>query len=468
MLSRVAVVLSLLCALVTAATADDHSLHITGTVVGGWTDNLFSTPDEPVVGVPNPPPLKEADVYAQFRPGLLGTWARGRAILQATYELEANLYADHDEANSLQHILGVGGFFLTSPRTELSTGLRMQTGTLNSFTTRSLAANGEFTVLPSGASDYTSAEVNELLAFTATRDLRLSQNFRFLHFSAFDPNLASNPQRNVSSGQTVFLEGIADRSFRYSAVALRANAVLTSTGGHNDERDFDTNRQLTAAIAGGWRRDFGPRWTTALDAGVTAVVPLQEVNTSFQPTFGAQVGYFPEWGSAGVAVRRAIAPNLFVGQNTITDSASIFGWLPLPWFTEDIREPTLAIGGSVGINRTQLLDIDTGDDVGTYDVIGGDVALAYNVREGVVVSARYQYLNQDIVDAGLGTANIWGYTRNSVMITVGGRFPYRLAADLPERETLRVDRRNVDPVGEEIDANRAPGANPGGGGGGGR
>jgi hypothetical protein len=44
------------------------------------------------------------------------------------------------------------------------------------------------------------------------------------------------------------------------------------------------------------------------------------------------------------------------------------------------------------------------------------------------------------------------------MITATGRFPDRLAAEIPVRSSMRVDRSNNTPVGEE---QAAPAAAPG-------
>ena len=461
MIVRVGLSFVLVGCLATAVHADDHSLHVTGFLQAGWTDNLLSSPDEPREGAPE----KTADFYAQFRPGVLGAWARGRMILQASYELEANLYAENDEASSFQHVAGVDAFFLTSPRTELTTGVRLSTGELNSFQTRAPAAGGGYTITESGSTEFRSAEVSQLLAFTATRELRLTQSLRARYFSS--ENVDVDPP-SESSGTDLQLEGAADRSFRYSAVSLRVTGNLNSLqNGADADLDGEVDapsRQLNAGVVGAWRRDFGLRWTLALDAGATAVIPFQDVSPSIQPTIGAQLGYFPEWGSAGVSIRRSVAPNLFIQENTITDSAIVNAWLPLPWFTPDPMLPRFSVAGSAGITRTQVISRDTGEPTGAFDMLGADAALNYHPMEGFVVTARYQYLDQRISEAG--DAAVFPYSRHTVMISVGGRFPYRLAAEVPQRETLRVDRRNATPVGEEVAPTTAPGAGGGGGSGG--
>ncbi len=428
---------------------------MTGRVQAAWTDNLLSVPED------STEPAYVSDVYYQLQPGLLATYAAGRMVFQASYQLEANLYQKRDDAGSLQHLVGLEGFFLTSPRTELTTAVRLQTGELSAFATRTVAADGTFLLSPSGTSTYTSAEVNEILNFTATRELRLTENLRYRHFSTRDE---ASPVHTVGTGDDLALSLGADRSFRYSAVALMAGASLTTMGGSTDDNpDTGTTRQLTSNLVASWRRDFGPRWTVMLDGGVTAVIPFGGAGPSLQPTVGAQVGYFPLWGAAGLAVRRSVAPNLMVRQNTISDSFNLFASLPLPWLSKDPAQPRFSLSASLGLGRTQLLGLDDGRATGQYDVVGGDLSLDYHVLEGSVLSLRYQYISQmvgEVADVEDTTPALFDYVRNTVLISFSGRFPYRLAAEVPQRETMRVDRSNATPVGEEIAPAATPGAAP--------
>jgi hypothetical protein len=273
------------------------------------------------------------------------------------------------------------------------------------------------------------------------------QNVRYHHFTTADQRSTVNAE---GSGDDVSLQVSGDRSFRFSAVALTAGATLVSVGGHDDTvGDYDPTRQLTANLTGSWRRDLGPRWSVALDGGLTTIVSFEDTDTSYQPTVGAQLGYFPLWGSAGATLRRSIAPNLLIQQNTITDSALIGASLPVPWLAKDPRDPKVTFSASTGASRIQLLGLTDSQPSGTYDVVGGDLSINYAVYEGALLSARYQYVRQFIDENSAATTTLFDYDRSTVLVSFGGRFPYRLAAEVPQRESMRVDRSNVTPVGEE-------------------
>lgn len=435
-----------------AARADGYSLHVLGAAQVAWTDNLFSVPEDQA-GVDLPP--REGDVYYQLRPGAMATYETPRSMHVASYELEANLYTIHDEAWSLQHRLGWQGFFLVSPRAELGGSLQLSSGQLTTLSTQGTAADGSVIGLPSGESRFLSLDAGQNLAFTASRELRLTQGARARSFSTTDAFAAE------SLGVEVGVSGGADRSWRHSAVGLQVAGAFVTLERRREMVAPETTDQVNASAILSWRRDFGPRWTSMIDGGMTAIVPLDEGDQLvLHPTVGGQVGYFPEWGNGGLAVRRAVAPNLYLARNTITDSVVVNAWLPLPWLTDDPLLPRLSVQGTVGAQRTRLIDTSTGETESGFDVLTGDVAIMYAPRHALSLAVRYQHLRQ--LSAEDAAVDVLSYVRNTVMITATGRFPERMAAEIPLRASLRVDRGDTTPVGEEV---VAP---DGGGGGGGR
>jgi len=429
-----------------AAHADAYSLHVLGSAQVAWTDNLFSVPDEGLATTPH-----EGDVYYQFRPGVLGTYETPRSVHQLSYDLEANLYSTHNEAWSLQHLGAWRGFFMLTPRSELGASLSVSTGTLTSLSTRGTAADGTIVALPSGENRFLSLDASQHLSFTPTRELRLTQGALGRSFSTTDALGAE------STGIEVGLNGGADRGWKYSAVSLHLSGSFVSLAPTAAKAPgVATGEPNTSAVAS-WRRDFGPRWTALFDAGITSIIPLDEGDQLvIQPTVGAQASYAPNWGSAGLAIRRAVAPNLYLAQNTISDSVIANAWLPLPWLARDPHQPKLSVQGTVGANRTQLIDTSTGAIESGFDVLSADVALNYVPREGVSVALRAQHIRQVADDASI--MEVVGYDRTTILIAVTGRFPDRLAAEIPARDSLRVDRSNVTPIGDEVAPAQAPGA----------
>lgn len=447
---------SLALALVSApAHAGGYSLHVVGSAQAAWTDNLFSVPsDSDGTGAL---PAHEGDIYYQLRPGALFTYETPRTVHNLSVDVEANLYTEHTEAWSLQQIVGWRGFILTSPRSEVNASAQYATGELNALSTRNAASDGMVPTVPtsdSGGSTFVSIDVGEGLNYTATRELRLTQGLRARRFTTTDA--LDNNTDGIEIGGNVG----ADRSWQYSAASIQLASSFVTL-----ERVTPTlteaNDQVNASAILSWRRDFGPRWSALLDTGVTSIIPLDEEDQLVvQPTVGAQVGYFPNWGSSGLAVRRSVAPNLYLAENTITDSAIANAWLPLPWLASDPHRPKLSVQGTIGASRTRLINTRTGDIESGFDVYAGDVALNYVPREGVTIALRAQHLRQ-VADES-AAMEVVSYARNTVMLSIAGRFPERLAAEVPMRASLRVDRSNVTAVGEEV----APAQAPGGGGGG--
>jgi len=227
----------------------------------------------------------------------------------------------------------------------------------------------------------------------------------------------------------------------------RVTPTLTSS---TDQLDLD--------LVGSWRRDFGPHWTALLDAGVRGIVPLDDQHDPvLQPTVGGQLGYFPHWGNASLSVRRAVAPNLYLARNTVTDVAVASAWLPLPWLAPERARPTLSVQGTAGVQRARLIDAD-GTLASGFDLVTGDLALTYAPREGLAVTARVQHLRQ--LGASGAVMDIFDYDRTTVMISATGRFPGRMAAEIPIRSSLRVDRSDVTPVGNETTPAQAPATAP--------
>jgi hypothetical protein len=431
------------------AHAGGYSVHVLAQAQAAWTDNLFSVPEERDPGSTLPP--HEADLYYQLRPGVLVTYETPRTVHHLSYDIEANLYTEHTEAWSLQHIAGWRGFFLTSPKSEMGASAQFSTGELNALSTRTAASDGTVPVIPAGGSSFVAIDLGQNLNYAATRDVRLTQGLRARRFTTTDA------LETESDGIEIGGNLGADRAWQYSAASIQVSSSFVTLERVAAMAPIESNDQVNVGSIVSWRRDFGPRWSALLDAGVTSIIPLDEGDQLvIQPTIGGQVGYFPNWGSAGLAIRRAVAPNLYLAQNTITDSAVANAWLPLPWLTDDPHRPKLSVQGTFGASRTRLIDTSTGDIESGFDVYAGDVAVNYVPRDGVTVALRLQHLRQ-VADES-ADMEVLGYVRNTIMLSVAGRFPDRLAAEVPTRASLRVDRSNVTPVGEEVAPAQAPGA----------
>ncbi|MBK9035809.1 MAG: hypothetical protein IPL61_31935 [Myxococcales bacterium] len=417
-----------------SARADaNYSLHVVGTTQVSWTDNLFAVPDDAVA----PLPPHEGDFQIQFRPGVLGTYETQRTTHNLEYDLEANLYLAHDEARSLGHHATWRGFYLTSPRTELNSSVTFSAGTLAALSTQAAPSEGQPVATVSGNGTFWGLDAGQGLNFGVTPELRLTQGLAARRFST------SIDGGGDSGGYEVGGSLGADRGWKRSALAIHGQArYVTLEQGATDARSINSNLVLS------FRRDFTPRWTALADVGGAWIASLDDAPSMIQPTFGINVGYTPVWGSAGLALRRSMAPNLYIAENTISDSAIANASLPLPWLTDDPNLPRLVASGALGASRNQIV---RGDQVtSSVNVVNADVALTYAPRGDVTVTLRAQHLRQ-IPGTSTGVASAaLEYDRTTFVVQATFRFPERLAAEIPQRDSLRVDRSDNTPVGDEV------------------
>ena len=94
--------------------------------------------------------------------------------------------------------------------------------------------------------------------------------------------------------------------------------------------------------------------------------------------------------------------------------------------------------------------------IGTPISVNADVALTYAPRGDVTLTARAQHLRQlPGEQSGMGGVSL-EYDRTTFVVSVAWRFPERLAAEIPMRDSLRVDRSDNTPVGDEVAPSTAP------------
>jgi hypothetical protein len=416
---------------VTPAAAEDWSLHILGNAQLGWTDNLQSVSDDED---------READAYAQLTPGLLLSWSRPRMVHQLSASLESNVYFKNDEGSSFAWHGGWRGFFLLSPLSELETAVSTSGGTTNTFRTSTTAANGQVMLFDSTASEYAALDASEGYSRQLSRHLRMTENgfASVVSTRATEPAGAENTGYRVGGGLGI------DRAWRFNAVGATTSVSYDGLGGGR------TQMNVAAGLA--WRRDISIHWTSVVDVGAVTLVPLagSDAEAILEPTIGAQIAYYPTWGTAGFGVRRSVTPNLYIAANTISDTASLSASLPLTWLPLDPnRQPRFVFSASGGYAFTSVIESDTGDTLSGFQAGLGTAELAYAIKPRVNVSLRYQYERQ-VADSASTLLAVRSYDRNTVMLSLSGRWPDELAGEVPTRQSLRVDRSDVTPVGEEV------------------
>ena len=419
---------------VSKASAGGFSLAATVRGQVAATDNVFSAPDEPAVGAPG----RESDVFFQIRPGLLATFETPRTINEAVADVELTEYAKHTDAWGVSYHANIRNFFLISPRTEMTSTVDGGYGQLNALTARDPTTTGAVVVLPAGNIDFRSGSVGEILAHSVNESFRVNQTAVIRYLESLD----STNAKTSTLEATATLGG--DHLWKANALGLTATASYLSFG-HTLNTVFSTINEAELQLAARWRHDLSAQWNVSADGGMAALIPLNDGGTeSVFPVAGVSLSYFPVWGAASLSLRHGVAPNLFIAENTVNDTATVTGTLPLPW--GDPKAPKWSVQTTLGAQRSQLIDTTSGAITSNFDVFSVDAALIYAATPAWAVSLRYQYIYQGTDTAAVAQA--LGFTRDTLLLSVVGRWPEQVAVKVPNRTSMRVDGSDLTPVGD--------------------
>lgn len=431
------------------AHADRTSVHVTASGDTAATDNVFSAPSGTAT--------READVYFSLRPGLLFTYNLPRMVHELTLETEFTYYTLHRNDPSVTARGGWRGLFTPGPRSELMFSAGAGTAVLSAISSAQAPDQTIVQLQPIGKVTTTQADASEYLSYVATREIQLSQSL-FARASKADDN-ADAPTLSYSYEAGVGL-GL-ERAWRGDSLALEVGASVLRL-----ERDAPVgavmgsrlDRQVNPRGRLLWRHDFGRRLSGGLDGGVAFVYPygtdpfnpMEHRRSGAFPLAGAQLAYLDSRGTAQISGRRDVTPNLYIAQNTVTDSVTASGAMPLPWLDSRRRQPQLVGLGSLVIQRTQLVDSETSDLASSFGALRVDAGIAYTPRPGITYGARYELLYQTGDDRGV--TPLPGFWRNTFVVTFAVRYPNDVAVQVPRRRSnssTRADRKDLVPVGAE-------------------
>lgn len=439
----------------TPAAAQSTSWHATVNGDVAVTDNVFATPGN----------ARNGDLFFQLRPGFLFARNAPRMIHDFTAEAEIVHYAFNSRVPSVSGRGGWRAFFLTGPRSEVITSVNVGTGILTSLSSRLSADETMINLAPVGKVTFQQADANQYLSYVASREYRLSQtlfgrwNRTDDNASDIDPLLLST---TVESAEAGFALG-AERAFRDDAVSVEIGAsvqrlerIAPETAAMGSRLD----RQLNPRGRAQWRHDINRRLSTSLDGGLQLVYPFgidpynpdDRRRRGYFPIIGAQAAITEVWGRATVSLRRDVAPNLFIAQNSVNTSAAIAAAVPLPWLDDTRRRAPKLVGlGSFSIQRTQLIDSVTSETASSIGAARLDAAVMYSPRPGVSYGVRYELMIQTGDDQA-DLMQIRGFWRNTIYFNFSVRYPDQVAGAVPKRRAgnaVRADRRDLGTVGAE-------------------
>jgi hypothetical protein len=430
--------------LASPARADHTSVHATVDGEVATTDNLFAAGSAD----------RQAEMFFTVRPGVLFAYDAPQMIHDFTAEAEVSGYLLHNDKPLITGRGGWKGLFLPGPRSQVTMTINAATGILSLLSTRTSPEDTTATVVPAGNVDVQQADSAVSTAWISSEHTRVLQGV-LGRYGFTDDGSGTRTETREVGGNLGF-----ERTFRKDTVALDASvsylrlerialpgAVLGS------KLDHQINPRATVQ----WRHDIDRQWSVNADGGLVFVNPVgvDKYNPDMVrhggtfALFGAQAAYVQPWGRAVLSARRDVAPNLFLAQNTVNDSANLQLALPLPWLTETRRVPKLAALGSVGVARTQLINSDSGATEGDFKVAHLDVSVAYTPTPGQTYGVRYELMYQ--TGDTVAVMAIPAYLRNTLFATFSLRFPERVAGEVPKRARItRSDRKDLLPGGVDI------------------
>jgi hypothetical protein len=438
------------CLLGGRAYADHASLHATAIGDVAATDNVNA-----VAGDNNP----QSDLYTELRPGVLFAFEGPRMIHNLSAELDLLEYAANAGQPAVNVRGGWQGFFLPGPRSEIVLTANGGTGYTNALAGLSSPDTSMMGVVPAGSAEMRNLDASEYLSWQSTKETRTSQ-------TAFVRWTATNDDQPMPTTTAAFETGGVlgfERSFHHDTVGIEAGGSylrlerVAPAGALLPSR---LDQQINPRASAVWRHDLSKLWSLDLNGGLVYVNPVGTDPYSMGappdrraqpfPIFGGVLAYTDVWGRATLSANRSVTPDLFLAQNTVDDQVTLRLALPLPWLDEypHMRNPKLVGLGSLGVERTQLVDPITTNLLGTFDLARIDVGVGWTPRPGQTYGLRYEFVYQHGDSAAAMVTP--SYHRDTLFFTFALRWPEDVAVKVPRRtESVRSDRKDLSPVGAE-------------------
>jgi len=459
--------IAIACVLTSAPVAYADNLDFYGTANGSvaTTDNAN--------GLEAGKPGKRGDVFSDIRPGFLATYYAPRMIHELSSEVDF-LYHIATARPTVTFRAGWKAFFIPSPRTEATLNADASKGQLNALSASASPLTDDVTsVLPPGRVDIESVTGSQNFSWVASEGSRVWQR-SFGRFGTTLDEAAGLEDVTTTSWEAGVALGL-DHTLRHD------NFVFEIGGSYVHMEKLDpSSRQMGSRLDRQWnprsvivwQHDIDKKWSSNIDVGGVYVVPTgcstnpndptgpcvpdpynptQTRNNGFFPVFGGVAAYTDVWGRAQVAARRQVTPNLFIAQNTQSDSLTITAAMPLTIFDKDSnKEQPKVVGiGNAGIESTRLIDPTTGNLTSTFHVARIDFGVGWSPRPGQTLGLRYEltYQNGTTAEADMVVPE---FVRNTFYFTFSLRYPEDILVKVPRRnQSVRADRKDLAPIGAE-------------------
>lgn len=412
-----------LAAWTTAAHADT-TFHVINSMTVGYNDNVLGTSSNP--GPYEPTPLRTW--FLEEAPGFTVYHESLRALHQFTYTHPMSMFFGDQALDTQSDVGSWNGLFLLSPRDELTLGASVARSRLNAGVLRNPVGQDTTTVTPPGSGSAVTIAFNQGYTHDYSQQWHGLQSSSFstathVGSSSTDPNhylLNTSIGAEYTEGNDGF--GVLLNNGWFFTPPQRENGMVTVA-----RQDM-----LNSGAELRWRRDWSPRWSTRATGGVVASVDPNKVSeTLWSPTWSAGVFFFHEGPSASLVYARTVAPNVFTGQNYLTDQVTLSAGLPLS------QRVPIVLGSSAAAAQSRAIDNTSHTLTSRIRSVFGDISLGWLSPAGIGASIRYQHYRQygDSTDI----APLPTFHRNIVQLTIGGMFPPRELPPVPGGPAVRVD-----------------------------
>jgi hypothetical protein len=437
----------------------------------GTANGSVATTDN-VSGLEAGKPGKRGDVFTDIRPGFLVTYFAPRMIHEVSSEVDF-LYHIFTNRPTVTFRGGWKAFFIPSPRSEMTLNADGSKGQLNALSASASPTDSPLSIVPPGRVDVESVTGSQNLSWVASEGSRIWQR-SFGRFGTTLDQVAMMEDVTTKSWQAGIAFGV-DRTYRHN------NFLLELGGSYVFMEKLDPaarqmgsrlDRQWNPRAVVVWQHDINKQWSTNVDLGGVYVIPTgcspdpndasapcvqdphnptQVRHNDFFPVAGVTAAYTDVWGRVQIAARRQVTPNLFIAQNTVGDSLTATGAMPLTFFDKDAqkRAPKVVGIGNIGIERTQLIDPGDGSQKGTFHVARVDVGIGWSPRPGQTYGLRYElsYQNGTTAEADMVIPE---FVRNTFYFTFSLRYPEDILVRVPRRgQSVRADKKDLAPIGAE-------------------
>jgi hypothetical protein len=440
------------------AQADNFQFHGLASGSVATTDNESGTETN-----------KKAGLFSDVRPGMLFTYNSPRHIHELLAEVDF-LYNINNERPTVTFRSGYKAFFLTGPRSEIGLDADASLGEVNALQTSAAPGQSPLTVLPSGRTETKQLSSNENGSYQAGKGTRVFQRLfaRYTGTHSETPIMMDIAEVDTTSTETGLGFGLDYRRKQNGfQLELAGTYVhLKKLDPMNVQMGSRIDNQLNPRGVLVWQYDISQHWSTSLDGGAEYVHPVTKLfgrdlrdpfnpgqvrKSALFPIFGGVAAYTDVWGRAQLNVRRAVTPNLYIAQNTVTDSATLTFAMPLKFLDKDAqkRNPKVVGLGSAGIERQQLIDPFVGELRGQFRVARVDFAVAWSPRDGQTYGLRYEVTYQQ--GDTIGEMVVPSYFRNTFYFTFALRYPTEVKVKVPRRanQSVRADKNDLAPIGAE-------------------